>query len=471
LSSDSYGSPAPAPALGVAQSRRPSPPPSLPPGSPPPGSRRPPGSTPPSQRTALYQLVAVILVIIAAAVVLHEVAVLVVIAALIAMIMVHELGHFVVAKRSGMKVTEFFLGFGPRLWSVRRGETEYGVKAIPAGGYNRILGMTSSEEVDPVDEPRTYRQATFPRRFAVAVAGTVMHFVMAFLLLYAFVAFIGLPVDNATQVASIATFSSGSSPAAAAGLHPGDIFVSADGTAITSLEQLTSIIESHVNGKVDLVVRRGGRLVTLVVTPADGRKVTEIVDGQPVKVRAAGTPLDKAGIIGVSLQSPAETSGLLDSVVRAGALEGRLTAQVGVSISQVFSVHGLSALGHDIASSKAGAASASPSTPSGAVRPSSIVGVVQIASQAAQQNVGELLEILALVNLVLGMLNMFPMLPFDGGHVVIAVYERIRSRRGKRYYVDIQKLMPVAYLTLAFIVIFTLGVLYLDIVHPEHLSG
>jgi membrane-associated protease RseP (regulator of RpoE activity) len=387
------------------------------------------------------------------------------------MIMVHELGHFVVAKRSGMKVTEFFLGFGPRLWSVTRGETEYGVKAIPAGGYNRILGMTSSEEVDPADESRTYRQATFPRRLAVAVAGTFMHFVMAFLLLYCFVAFIGLPVSNAAQVASLATFSSGTSPAKAAGLQPGDVFVSADGKAVTSLDELTSVIESHVNSKVDLVVRRDGRLVTLFVTPADGRKVTEVVGGQMVKVRSPGTALSKAGIIGVSLQSPAETGGLLDSVVRAGALEGRLTAQVGVSISQVFSVHGLSSLGHDIASSKAGAASASPSSPSGAVRPSSIVGVVQIASQAAQQNVGELLEILALVNLVLGMLNMFPMLPFDGGHVVIAVYERIRSRRGKRYYVDIQKLMPVAYLTLAFIVIFTLGVLYLDIVHPEHLSG
>jgi membrane-associated protease RseP (regulator of RpoE activity) len=461
LNSDSQASSTPA--SPIAPARRPLPPP-------PPGAA-PPGWPPPNPRSSLFQLLAAIVVIIAVSIALHAVAVLVVIGALIAMIMVHELGHFVVAKRSGMKVTEFFLGFGPRLWSVTRGETEYGVKAIPAGGYNRILGMTSSEEVDPADESRTYRQATFPRRLAVAVAGTFMHFVMAFLLLYCFVAFIGLPVSNAAQVASLATFSSGTSPAKAAGLQPGDVFVSADGKAVTSLDELTSVIESHVNSKVDLVVRRDGRLVTLFVTPADGRKVTEVVGGQMVKVRSPGTALSKAGIIGVSLQSPAETGGLLDSVVRAGALEGRLTAQVGVSISQVFSVHGLSSLGHDIASSKAGAASASPSSPSGAVRPSSIVGVVQIASQAAQQNVGELLEILALVNLVLGMLNMFPMLPFDGGHVVIAVYERIRSRRGKRYYVDIQKLMPVAYLTLAFIVIFTLGVLYLDIVHPEHLSG
>ncbi len=101
---------------------------------------------------------------------------LVVVLALVAMVMLHELGHFATAKWSGMKVTEYFFGFGPRLWSIRRGETEYGVKAIPAGGYVRIVGMTMLEEVDPPDEARSYRQATFPRRLLVAVAGSAMHF-------------------------------------------------------------------------------------------------------------------------------------------------------------------------------------------------------------------------------------------------------------------------------------------------------
>ena len=99
--------------------------------------------------------------------------------ALIGCIVAHEFGHFVTAKAAGIKVTEFFVGFGPRLWSVRRGETEYGVKALPLGGYCRILGMNNLEEVDPADEPRTYRQAPLWRRLSVALAGSAMHFLIA----------------------------------------------------------------------------------------------------------------------------------------------------------------------------------------------------------------------------------------------------------------------------------------------------
>ena len=120
-----------------------------------------------------------------------------VVIALIVMIMLHELGHFLTAKWSGMKVTEFFLGFGPRLWSVRKGETEYGVKAIPAGGYVRIIGMSNLEEVDPADEPRTYRQQPFPRRLSVAVAGSTMHFIIAFVLLFVLLTGGGRPRDHA----------------------------------------------------------------------------------------------------------------------------------------------------------------------------------------------------------------------------------------------------------------------------------
>ncbi len=106
-----------------------------------------------------------------------------VIGTLIAIVMLHEFGHFITAKWAGMKVSEYFFGFGPRLWSIKKGETEYGVKAIPVGGYVRILGMNNLEQVDPADEPRTYRQKSYPRRMSVAVAGSAMHFLLAFLLL------------------------------------------------------------------------------------------------------------------------------------------------------------------------------------------------------------------------------------------------------------------------------------------------
>src|SRR5207248_7526923 len=116
-----------------------------------------------------------------------------VLVAIIAMIMLHELGHFVMAKRAGMKVTEFFLGFGPRLWSFRRGETEYGVKAIPAGGYVRIIGMSNVDEVDPGDEDRTYRAKPYRDRLGVAVAGSTMHFLIAAVLLFVVFFGVGLP--------------------------------------------------------------------------------------------------------------------------------------------------------------------------------------------------------------------------------------------------------------------------------------
>ena len=127
---------------------------------------------------SLLRLIAVIGLIVAVAVIAHGLAVLVVILALIVMVMFHELGHFAAAKLSGMKVTEYFLGFGPRLWSIRRGETEYGVKAIPAGGYVRIVGMTTLETIDPVDEPRSFRsRATFttPTRRRRRRLGDALH--------------------------------------------------------------------------------------------------------------------------------------------------------------------------------------------------------------------------------------------------------------------------------------------------------
>ena len=148
--------------------------------------------------------------------------------AIVLMIFLHELGHYLAARWSGMKVTEFFIGFGPRIWSFRRGETEYGIKAIPAGAYVKIPGMTSLEDVDPADEARSYRQAPFHNRLAVAVAGSTMHFLVAFLLLIVQFAFIGHPDGDRWQIGNI----SPGSAAQAAGLHEGDRLVRFDGRTV-----------------------------------------------------------------------------------------------------------------------------------------------------------------------------------------------------------------------------------------------
>src|SRR5580692_8047456 len=145
----------------------------------------------PEPKGSVVQLVAVVAAILALSMLTHSLDLLIVIFAIIAMVMIHELGHFATAKWSHMKVTEYFLGFGPRLWSIRRGETEYGVKALPLGGYVKIIGMSNTEDVDPADEPRTYRQQPFHNRLMVALAGSFMHFVMAFVLLWGLFVFVG----------------------------------------------------------------------------------------------------------------------------------------------------------------------------------------------------------------------------------------------------------------------------------------
>jgi Peptidase family M50 len=128
----------------------------------------------------------------------HALVTLGVVAALAGMIFLHELGHFLAAKATGTKATEFFVGFGPRIWSFRRGETEYGIKAIPLGGYVKIIGMTNLEEVDPADEHRSYRQKSYPRRVLMASAGTGMHLLLAFaLLMFTYVVLFARPSSAA----------------------------------------------------------------------------------------------------------------------------------------------------------------------------------------------------------------------------------------------------------------------------------
>ena len=192
---------------------------------------------------------------------------LVVIGALALMILLHEFGHFVAAKRGGMKVTEFFIGFGPRLWSVRRGETEYGVKALPLGGYVRIVGMHNLDRVDAVDEPRSYRQASFPRRLAVAVAGSTMHALIALVLLVSMFAVVGEYSGRSTMtIDEVVTVPDGPSPAQAAGLRAGDRVISVDGRKLTDWNDFREAIQSHAGVTMHLVVARGGVLRTLTPT-------------------------------------------------------------------------------------------------------------------------------------------------------------------------------------------------------------
>ncbi|MGO9560050.1 MAG: M50 family metallopeptidase [Acidimicrobiales bacterium] len=424
-----------------------------------------------STAAAITRLVAFLAGGVILAVVLHAVSVLVVVLAILAMIMLHEFGHFIVAKASGMKVTEYFLGFGPRLWSIRKGETEYGVKAIPAGGFVKIPGMTMLEEIDAADEPRSYRQASFPRRIAVASAGSAMHMIIAVALCWSIFVFVGAESPTSPYVVELLHFQHGKTPAELAGLRDGDRFVSIDGTKITGFSVLEAEIGKHAGTMLHVVVDRNGSLVHLNIRPVDARHVTEYVGGQAVHA----TGKHATGIIGVELESGVERKvGVLTSVPRAFGEFGTIASVTWQGLTQVFSFHGLSQFAHSVVTAGSshaaagGSGGASSSAASQGPQVMSILGFIQVGSQA---NLGELLLLLAEINLFVGIVNLFPMLPLDGGHVAIAVYERIRSRKGKRYHADVLKLMPVAYVFLAFIVLLGLGALYANIVQPVHLPG
>ena len=402
-------------------------------------------------RQALLRLLGVVALVVLAALATGTTDVLVVVAAIVVMIMVHELGHFVAAKWSGMKVTEYFLGFGPRLWSIRRGETEYGVKAIPAGGYVKIVGMSNLDEVDAEDEARSYRQQPFHNRLLVAVAGSFMHLVMALLLVWGLLTFVGDPYSSnaRVQVGALHSLAGGSDPAAKAGIRPGDVIVSVDGRTIDGFTALTNEIRSGAR-PLRIVVARAGRLRHLSVMP------------EAVAVPAtAGHPSSKVEQIGIDVSLAPVAIGPLRGALKAPQELGRMIGDTFAAFGSRFSPHALANFFDQVANSKAANLAARQGT-----RPESIFGAVRTAAQGAQAGVGDLLLVLVSINLFLGIFNMFPMLPLDGGHVLIAVYERVRSRRGRRYRADVAKLAPFAYAFLAFLGVFVLTAVYLDVTHP-----
>ncbi len=382
------------------------------------------------------------------------------IAILIVVVMLHELGHFATAKWAGMKVTEYFVGFGPRLWSVRRGETEYGVKAIPAGGYVRITGFTVLEEVSEEDEPRAYRQQPFGKRIIVGCAGSAMHFLIAFVLALIVVFGWGVPSNN-VKVAGLEHWQGvAHTPAQQAGLRAGDTIVSVDGKSLSSPQSLPTAVAHSVGTPVTLGVERNGQTRQVTVTPADGRGIK--VAGAELAPAKAKSP---HGYIGIELGQADQSVSPLRGIGLAGDNLWQVTSGEFSGLVRTFSPSGLSSVLHQV--SNANAASHAANNPGTSIRPISIIGIASLGDQAQHDGLLFLLEFLILINVVFGLINMLPMIPFDGGHVAVAGYEWIRTKKGQAYYrADITKLFPVVFVFLAFLSVFVVSGVYLDLTHP-----
>jgi membrane-associated protease RseP (regulator of RpoE activity) len=405
---------------------------------------------------------------------------LIVILSLVFMIFMHELGHYITAKRAGMEVTEFFIGFGPRIWSFRRGETEYGIKAIWAGAYVKIIGMNNLEEVDPADESRTYRQKSYPRRLSVAVAGSAMHFAMALVLLFLIFGVVGQSVNESRENTVVGELSdaapfaadveasgleidddfaalldSGETPASAAGLQPGDEILTVDGAEVGVFTDLRPLLED-----------RGGDTIVLTYVRDDVVRTTDLTVGW------ISDGENERGFIGVSPNIASERSAPIAAVGDAVSTFADITTESAKALVAFFSPSGLSdftslAVNAGDEQTTDAPVSLGSDTSADQGRIISIYGAARIGTQATEEGLAELFWFLALINIFIGVFNLVPLLPLDGGHVAVATYERIREfgRRG-RYHADVYKLIPLTYGVI--FVLLTVGVLalYADIFDP-----
>ena len=400
-------------------------------------------------------------------------------------IMLHEAGHLLTAKAFGMKASEYFVGFGPRIASFRRGETEYGLKAVPAGGYVKIVGMTDLEPVDPEDEARAFYRQPAWQRLVVLVSGSLTHFVLAFVTLYAVVVGFGytaftpdhpevavagcLPdeIDLGEQAAAAAqdrTYdpcaqgSAGPAPAAAAGVQPGDVLLSVDGQGVRSSGDASELIRASGGQPLALEVRRGEEVVDLVLTPGTTSLVGEDASGE----RAA----EQVPFAGLRFpRVPFQEHGPVDGLGRAAQATGDLFEGTGRAIwslpERVPNLWESVFLGEE-------------RDPEGVV---SVVGASRLGGEAVEslEGGGRLATfglLFASINVFIGVLNLFPLLPLDGGHVAVLLYERARSAvarvLGRRDpgRVDITKLLPLTYVVVLVGGVFMLLAVTADVVAP-----
>lgn len=355
-------------------------------------------------------------------------------------IFLHELGHFMTARWTGMKATQFFIGFGPRLWSFRRGETEYGVRAIPAGAFVRIVGMNNMDDVEPADEPRTYRSKSYPRRLLVITAGSIMHMLLAIVLLFTVYVADGevTPVDGVDVVEIV-----DASLAAAAGLRADDRIVAIDGRVVESPSDLSTVVQAAGAGAtVQVDVLRDGITLTLPVLLAANDDPDSELFGKPY----VGVSSQDAYVT-VEHSVPAAAANAVTDIFPVTWETMKSTVKV---LNPVNIVTHLAGTNDDLGS-----------------RPTTLVGVTSVTDDVGEQEglIG-IIFLLAVLNVFVGVFNMLPLLPLDGGHAAIATYERLRERNGVRYHADVAKLMPFAMAVMTILMFLFAAGLYLDIVRP-----
>jgi len=334
--------------------------------------------------------------------------------ALLFSVMVHEFGHYITARKYGMWVSEFFVGFGKRIWSVQRGETEFGVKAIPAGGYCKIEGMSPNDEMPQGQEERAFYKASSGKKLIVLGAGSFLHFVLGFVLLFTLFAGIGtnqvLPVINEVVP---------NSAAQAAGIQAGDEVVSINGKRVTEWYKDVEVIRQSQGKELRLVLDRNGEQISVTASA----RLTDI-DGT------------KRYVLGIVNEVGLERSGVLVSREERDA--NGLVGVVGVARVS----------GEAVGSDKL--------TP--------------------MERLATFVLIVASLNIFVGVFNLLPILPLDGGHMAVAIADSIRAffarlrGRPRPAPIDVTVLTPITMVVFVVLATLTLLLLVADVINPVTLN-
>ncbi|KAB8182734.1 M50 family metallopeptidase [Microbispora catharanthi] len=419
---------------------------------------------------------------------------------LLVSIALHEIGHLVPAKLFGVRVTQYMVGFGPTMWSRRRGETEYGVKWVPLGGYIRMIGMlpprpsdapgklrsvstgpwqglienaraVASEEIRPGDEDRVFYRKPWWQKVIIMAGGPAMNFVLAFVLFA--VVMMGFGVRELTPVVSSVSKcaipaaeaehrdcrpSDPLTPAAKAGLRPGDHIVAVGGAPVADWEAAQRLIREHGSGVTTLGIERGGQR-TDVSVDLIAQDMPSLTD--PDKVEK------NVGFLGVSPTAVVEKKGPGYVVGQMWDLTER-TAVAMVNIpKKMVGVWNAAFSGEK----------RDPNGPIGIVGAGRIGGEIAASDLSVENKIEIFINLLAGLNLAVGMFNLIPLLPLDGGHIAGGLWEGVKRafarvrRRPVPGYVDVAKALPLTYVMAALLVVMGGLLIYADLVNPVRLSG